>query len=283
MWTKRRTSLRLLAGLALAGLASFARAGDVPVQQPGVLRIAVYNDFAPYSAKGQGIDVDLGRALAEKLGLKPDFVWFSADDDMGDDLRNMVWKGHYLGTRPADVMMHVPVDTRLAQANKQVTIFAPYYLETLAVVRDPQRVPPVSGSAAVALEVFTREKIGVEVGSLADSFLLASLSGRIRDQVVHYRSVAKAVGGLRAGEVAAVMAPKAELEAALGSAPSPYAMGPVKMPEMRINGWALGLAVKADNPQLADTLGQAMAQLEMDGTVKQIFARHGVTHQTTGD
>lgn len=283
MWTKRRSSLRLLAGLALAGLTSFARAGDIPVQQPGVLRIAVYNDFAPYSAKGQGIDVDLGRALAEKLGLKPDFVWFSADDDMGDDLRNMVWKGHYLGTRPADVMMHVPVDTRLAQANKQVTIFAPYYLETLAVVRDPQRVPPVSGSAAVALEVFTREKIGVEVGSLADSFLLASLSGRIRDQVVHYRSVAKAVGGLRAGEVAAVMAPKAELEAALGSAPSAYAMGPVKMPEMRINGWALGLAVKADNPQLADTLGQAMVQLEKDGTVKQIFARHGVTHQTTGD
>ena len=44
-------------------------------------------------------------------------------------------------------------------------------------------VAPSCGSAAVALEVFTREKVGVETASLADSFLLTVLNGRLRDNV----------------------------------------------------------------------------------------------------
>jgi hypothetical protein len=44
---------------------------------------------------------------------------FPADEEVGDDLRNMVWKGHYLGYGPADVMLHVPVDNRLMNDNPQ--------------------------------------------------------------------------------------------------------------------------------------------------------------------
>ncbi len=33
------------------------------------LIVAVYKDFAPFSDDGEGIDVDIARALAEKLGL----------------------------------------------------------------------------------------------------------------------------------------------------------------------------------------------------------------------
>jgi hypothetical protein len=43
---------------------------------------------------------------------------------MGDDLRNMVWRGHYLGYGPADVMLQVPVDKFLAH-NPQVMILRP--------------------------------------------------------------------------------------------------------------------------------------------------------------
>ena len=42
------------------------------------------------------------------------------DENMNDDLRNMVWKGHYLGYGPADVMLHVPVDNRLMAENDKV-------------------------------------------------------------------------------------------------------------------------------------------------------------------
>lgn len=281
MWNKRRRLLACLGTLLLGASLPVWADNLEEVQQKKQLRIAVYKNFPPYSFQGKGIDVDLGLALAERLGVRPEVVWFSADEDMNDDLRNMVWKGHYLGTRPADVMMHVPVDQHLASQNDKVRIFGPYHVEALAVARNPARVPAMSGSAAVALEVFTREKVGVERTTLADAFLLGALNGRLRENVVHYGSVAEAAAGLKKGEVAAVMAPRTELEAALGNA-SPFPLGPVKMPELKIDNWALGMAVKADSPELADALAKALAELDKDGTVAKIFTRYGVSHQAAG-
>lgn len=288
MTKPRRWSPRLLPLLAagtalLLSLAGTALADDTTpegLQQKGQLRIAVYNDFPPYSYQGKGIDVDLATAIAGKLGLQPSIAWFNAGEEMGDDLRNMVWKGHYLGTRPADVMMHVPVDQRLAAANEQVNIFGAYHNESLAVARIPARVPPLTGSAAVALEIFTREKVGVERNTMSDAFLLGALNGRLRENVVHYNNVTLAAKGLQSGETAAVMAPRAELEAAFGK-DSKVVIGPVKMPELRIDNWALGMAVKADHKPLAMAIGKALAELQTDGTVGQIFARYGVTLKTS--
>lgn len=279
MKTERRHWLKALAALPL-GLALPALADDLDaIRKKGRLRIAVYNDFPPYSmAGGKGIDADLGRAIAEKLGLAAEIVGFNADEDMNDDLRNMVWKGHYLGAQPADLMLHVPVDEHLAKANDKVRIFAPYHRETLAVARDPARVPPLAGSAAVALEVFTRERVGVEGNSLADSFLLTALNGRLRDNVVHFKSVGEAAKGLQAGQVAAVVATRAELEAALREQ-TRFALEPTRFAEMAVDGWPLGMAVKAEERALAEAVAAAVAELKRDGTVAAIFKRHGVSYQ----
>src|ERR1035437_5370693 len=63
------------------------------IQHNGILSVALYNDFAPFSNNGKGIDVDLAHALAAKLGVKATPVWFNAGDDVDGDLRKMVWKG----------------------------------------------------------------------------------------------------------------------------------------------------------------------------------------------
>ncbi|MGP1615406.1 MAG: amino acid ABC transporter substrate-binding protein, partial [Pollutimonas bauzanensis] len=216
MSNKRRQFLKALAALPLAAqLPALADTQLDAIRQRGRLRIAVYNRFPPYSDAGRGIDVDLGKAIAGQLGLIPEIIGFRAGEEMGDDLRNMVWKGHYLRGEPADVMMHVPVDQLLAQANDKVLIFGQYHRESLAMARDASRVPPPNGSAAVALEVLTREKIGVEKDTLADSFLLGVLGGRLRSNVVHFLSVGEAAKALKEGTVAAVLAPRGELEAAL--------------------------------------------------------------------
>lgn len=272
----RRVWLKALAGVTLAA-ALPAAADDLEViRKRGRLRIAVYNDFPPYSAGGKGIDVDLGRAIASKLGLEAEIVGFNADEDMNDDLRNMVWKGHYLGTQPADLMLHVPVDEHLAKANDKVRIFGAYHRESIAVARDPARVPPLAGSAAVALEIFTREKIGVETASLADAFLLGVLNGRLRENVVHFPSVAAAAQALGAGQVAAVLAPRAELEAAL-QGQSRFAVEVARLAELKVAGWPLGMAVKAEEQALAEAIAKAVADLKRDGSIAAIFKRHGVT------
>lgn len=277
MKNKSLRALFLAAGLAAASIASAA--GDVPeTQTPGRLRVAVYADFPPYSAKGKGIDIDLGKELARRMGMEPEVIEYTADEDMSDDLRNMVWKGHYLGTRPADVMLHVPVDKHLAENNDQVRIFAPYHVESLAVARDPKRIPPVTGSAARALEAFTREKIGVETASLADDFLMSVMNGRLRENVMHFTTVAQAVQAMKQGQIGAVMAARTEVESAVGTGTA-YEISAVTMPELRIKGWALGLAVKAGNDPLAEALGKAMQEIDRDGTLAKIFTDNGVTLQ----
>ena len=273
-----------LAGILAFGL-SFAfpalADGLDSLRQKGRLRVAVYNDFPPYSFDGRGIDVEIGKALAERLGVQAEIAWFPADEDMSDDLRNMVWKGHYLGTQPADVMLHVPLDKHLAAQNDKVRIFAPYHVEALALARIPSRIAEPSGSAAVALDAFVREKVGVEVRSGSDGFLMSVLNGRLRENVVHYRSVTLAAAGLRAGEVAAVMAPRAELEAAL-KGDRTYPLSIIRMPELRTDHWPLAMAVKSDNSSLAEALTAAIIGLQQDGTVARIFNRYGVTHQLPG-
>jgi hypothetical protein len=111
------------------------------LRENGSIRIAVYRDFFPFSdqmgGRIQGIDLKVGQAVAEKLGLAVDVMELTADESVSDDLRNAVWKGHYLGGGTADVMMHVPVDHSLAEENNQVRILAPYYREELAIAYDP--------------------------------------------------------------------------------------------------------------------------------------------------
>lgn len=278
MKTDRRLWLKALAAAPLAAVLPALADDLATIRQRGRLRIAVYNDFPPYAmAGGKGIDADIGRAIAEKLGLAPEIVGFNADEDMNDDLRNMVWKGHYLGTQPADVMLHVPVDEHLARANDKVRIFGAYHRESLALARKPERVGALSGSAAVALEVFTREKIGVETASLADSFLLGVMNGRLRDNVVHFRSVAEAAKALADGQVAAVLAPRAELEAGL-KGQSGIALDTAKFAELKIDSWPLGMAVKAEEMALADAIGAAVADLKRDGSIAAIFKRHGISY-----
>lgn len=279
MKNDRRRWLKFLAAAPLAAALPARADGLAAVRQRGRLRIAVYNDFPPYSmAGGKGIDADLGRAIAARLGLAPEVVGYNADEDMNDDLRNMVWKGHYLGTPPADVMLHVPVDEHLAKANDKVRIFGAYHRETLALARNPQRVPALAGSAAVALEIFTREKVGVETATLADSFLLGVMNGRLRDNVVHFKTVGDAANGLADGRVAAVLAPRAELEAALRGKAG-FVLERPQLAELKIEGWPLGMAVKVEDAELAEAIARALAELKEDGTLAGIFRQHGISHQ----
>lgn len=280
MKTDRRRWLKALACAPFALSLPAVAEGLEGLRQRGRLRVAVYNDYAPYTLSGgQGIDADIARALAAKLGVTAEIVGYNSGEDMNDDLRNMVWKGHYLGMQPSDVMMHVPVDEYLAKANDKVRIFGPYHRETLAMARNPERVPkPPVGSAAVALETFTREKIGVEGRSLADSFLLSVLNGRLRENVVHFKSVAEAAKAMAEGKVAAVLAQRAELEDAC-KGQTGAVIDKANFPELKIDGWPLGMAVKAEEMELAQALAKAMVELKEDGSIAAIFKKHGISYQ----
>ncbi len=265
--------LALLAGAASADGGALQR-----ISEKGVLEVAVYGDFPPFSytedGKTRGIDVDIGHALAERLGVSASIRLVTPDENVEDDLRNNVWKGHYLGGGVADVMLHVPYDREFGVMNDRVTLIAPYYREQIVVGLDAR-----FGAHESALDVFTREKVGVELDTLADFYLLSVSNGAVRPNVVHYRNVGEATAALLRGEVAGVMAPRSEVEAGLGDRAGQYRLGPIQTPGLRQSGWDLGAAVKAGQEDLAETIDRAMAALRSEGVIQRIFASYGVTYQ----
>ncbi|MDN2713267.1 transporter substrate-binding domain-containing protein [Janthinobacterium sp. SUN118] len=246
------------------------RADWQKVQQSGSLKVAVYSEFAPFSDKGAGIDIDIAEALAKKLGLKLSLLPFPAGENLNDDLRNMVWKGHYLGYGPADVMLHVPVDKKLMADNDKVEIFAPYYVETVRLARRTQAVPQFDGVTSLA-----GKRIGVEKVSIAAMLMLGEDDGKYRDDVRIFDTAAEALQQLQAGQLDAVLANRSEIESVLKSDPA-FAVNEVAFARLPRAGWAVGLAVSRQQLDVGKLLLAAMNEMAVSGELKAIFEKHGV-------
>lgn len=269
---------RLLAGLL--GALGAAAAGPLAAQaEPkplerirarGRLVVGIYNDMPPFHVGGKGIDVDLAKALARSLGLEVSLLPFNADENMNDDLRNMVWRGHYLGYGPADVLLHVPVDRPLMQSNPRVEIFGPYFRERIVIARDLSQVPRMESLAA-----FRGKRIAVPGQSLSGWLLLGADDGAYRDQLLtKWKDGAEAAQALQRGEVAAAAGMASELESTLGT-DARFAIEPLPVPRMR-EGWVVGMAVKKDATDLAQALQAGLNQLMDSGELGRMFSAAGV-------
>lgn len=262
-----RAVMLLVLALALPA----ARADLDKIKQSGVLKVAVYKEMQPFSSQDGGIDVDIARALAAKLDVQVSLLPFEAGENLNDDLRNMVWKGHYLGYGPADVLMHVPVDKQLMAENKRVSIFAPYYRDRVRLVRDARRIPTCE-----SVDCLVGKKVGAEKISIAAVLLLGEQDGKVRDSVKIYDTAAAALAALKAGELDAVLANQSEIEGAVRG-DSNFPLTDLSFPRLPRQGWIVGMAVKKDNEALAQALQAAANDLEASGEMAKIFAKYGVS------
>ena len=270
----RRGVLRAL-GAAAIGMAAGAGAAEVSlaaVKSRGTLVAAVYRDMPPFHEQGKGIDVDVAAALAEALGVKLSLLPFPAGEDMGDDLRNMVWKGHYLGYGPADVMLHVPVEAPLMQANPQVRIFAPYWRDRVMIARRVDQLPHLE-----TLAQLNGKSVAVPGQTLAGWLMIGADGGAYRQQLTTtWKDGVEAAQALRRGEFAAAAGLGSELESVLGGDPR-FVIAPLPTLSNSRGGWAVGLAVKKDAADLAEALQRAMDGLVADRRLQQIFSKGNVT------
>ena len=282
MWRSDRKPLLaglLAALLALTGTPAQAEALE-GVRETGALKVAVYRDFPPFSYRGEqgrytGVDVELARAIAREMGVGLELMLLTPDENMEDDLRNAVWKGHYLGGGTADVMMHVPTDPAFAADNDQVHIFGDYFREEIAIAHNTVQLP----SVASAIDL-SDARVGVELDSVSDFYLSSSYKGRLRANALRYRDTVTAVEALRRGEVAAVMAPRAQIEGALTAAgvAGDYPVKPMPLSGLYRSSWQVGMAVRRDSPALRDALAAALEALRARGELPSVFEAHGVTY-----
>lgn len=250
------------------------------IRASGMLKVAVYKDDAPFSSGPvsdmKGLDVSLAEALARQMQLKLTLLPFDAGENMGDDLRNMVWKGHYLGYGPADVMLQVPADRYLANANPQVVILSPYMRQSLVLLHDTRRLAEVASP-----DDLKGVPLAAERGTGAASVLMGHGGGQLREQVSIYASGVEAAQAVLDGRAAAAFVTRAQAESALASAPSAAANARISKisfsNSVADSGWPVGMAIKASNKELGAALEVAMKALRDSGELLAIFKQHGLT------
>ncbi len=276
--------VRVLAALVLLAACGPLRAELLPnhptydeIIERGTLEIAVYKDFPPFSSResGQlvGVDIDLGRAIAEKLGVRAVFRELPPGETVADDLRHAIWKGHYLGMPINDLMLHVPTEREFARRNEMVVIFGSYFQEQLVLARNT-----IKTGETPTLAVYRYEKIGVEIDSLPSFFLTAFGGGTLRQNVVHYPGVGAAVEAMLNEEVAAVFAPRSQIEAALGNPPEKYRIDTVLAPGLAKDRWNLGVAVSIQNRQLGYAIDDILTSMLNNGEIEALFERYGLSY-----
>ena len=257
------------------------------VTESGYIEIAVYSNFPPYSFLDEkkqpaGIDIELGKLIAAELGVEARWFWLTADETLEDDLRNAVWKGHYLNKRVADLMLRVPYDREYSYAidgygapkHNMVVMFAPYHREQWALARDLDKVGDVRN-----LAIFQYQKIGVEIDSLPDTFLSSVYQGRLRSQVVHYSAISQALAALEAGELSGVAGMRSQIEWGLVEAGKKYDISAEGLEQLGKKSWDIGMAVKHTHRQLAYAIEAIIEGLVKNDGLNSLFDRFGVDYE----
>ncbi|MFZ5459095.1 substrate-binding periplasmic protein [Stutzerimonas stutzeri] len=288
---------RLFLALWLTLCCALARADVVRVRafddiiESGVLKVAMYENFPPYSyqqdGQPRGVDFELAQKLAEGLGLKLEVLWVTPDETLDDDLRNFIWKGHYLRRDVlADVMLRVPYDREFSYKrnelgeliNELVVMFGPYQRERWQTAYDVRRIEDVPSVA-----VFQYHPIGVEVDSVPSFYLSSVFEGRLAKNLHHYPSVQQAFAALKGGEVDATMAMRGEIEWLMAQAgDSHLKLAENAYPNMGKQVWDLGMAVHESNRQLAYALEEVLEPLILEGGMEKLYAKHGLHYELPG-
>lgn len=288
---------RLFLALWLTLCCALAQADVVRVRafddiiESGVLKVAMYENFPPYSyqqdGQPRGVDFELAQKLAEGLGLKLEVLWVTPDETLDDDLRNFIWKGHYLRRDVlADVMLRVPYDREFSYKrnelgeliNELVVMFGPYQRERWQTAYDDRRIEDVPSVA-----VFQYHPIGVEVDSVPSFYLSSVFEGRLAKNIHHYPSVQQAFAALKEGEVDATMAMRGEIEWLMAQAgDSHLKLAENAYPNMGKQVWDLGMAVHESNRQLAYALEEVLEPLILEGGMEKLYAKHGLHYELPG-
>jgi len=266
---------------------AFSRSYDDIIESDEIV-IAVYSDFQPFSyidnGKEKGVDVDLAHNIAKKLGVKLRLRWMTADENADDDLRNNLWKGHFLNRTVADLMLRVPYDRDYSLlrddigelVHQHVHMFAPYHTESWQIIFNSKKIDSVETMA-----VFQYHDIGVEVDSIPQFYLTSAFQGRMRERAKQYPSLSEAISAMTESKVDAVMGLTSQISHYQGElSKTNYPLAKNAFPMIGRQQWDIGMAVKADYRQLAYAVADIVESMDKKGDIERIFAKYNAIYKT---
>jgi polar amino acid transport system substrate-binding protein len=284
MWPRPKNgfSYALLALIAasgatfLAALSAAARPLDEVVAAKS-LRVVAYLDNAPFSwddhGTVRGIDADIARAIAHELGVTCELILRMQGENADDDLRANVWRGPLTGGGVGDLMMHVPIDREFTLRNREAVIGGPYFQERIALAIHPE----ITGKNP-SFDVFKTQKIGVQLATVSDYFLMSYEDGALIDNVVHHVKPRDGASQFKTKAISALMGVRSNIEALLHDAGVRPVLIEPPMDGIVRTQWTVGMAWKENSRDLGYAIEGALEKLKERGEIKRIFARYGVTY-----
>jgi len=246
------------------------------IQDRGWIEFAVYENFPPYSweenGKPKGVDIEIGRIIADALEVKPRFNFVAAGENLEADLRNNVWKGPLVSGRVSNVMLHVPYDSEFACRVEQVVFTGQMYAESIAIAYRKDAYPEEKPIPAY----FRFDTVAVENDTIADFYLSRLAGGQLLDKIRRFPDYSSAMAALANGEVKAAMGPRAQLEHGLTDATD---LHEPPLPGFGRGAWTLGVAVRHSWRPLAYAVDYAIEDALADGRIEAAFAAYGLTFQ----
>ncbi|MGF6899692.1 cystine ABC transporter substrate-binding protein [Paraburkholderia sp. GAS348] len=246
----------LLKKMLVAGLigASFtavtAHADDLldQVKQRGTLRVGLEGTFPPFNSKAPsgelvGYDVDIAKAVAAKLGVKPEFV-------------TTEWSGIIAGLQANkfDVIVN---QVGITDARKQALDFSPPYTYSAAQLiqrKDDTR-------QFKSLDDLKGKKLGVGLGT---NYMDMAKSVQGID-VKTYPGAPEYLRDLAAGRLDAALNDRLMLAYLMKNSQLPLRTGATVGA-----GNPSGIPFRKGNPKFAKAIDDAMSQLQADGTFSKI-------------
>jgi len=271
--------------ILLLSTISYARSID-DIKDSGEIIIAVYENFPPYSFiennEVKGIDVDLGKEIANSLNVKVKWYFTGSDETLSDDLRNTIWKGNLIHKTKADVMFRVPYDydyLRMTDIStgeletENVSIKGPYQSERWIIATNKKTIPKIN-----TLATFAYHKIGVEVDTLPDLHLSGFARGLFRNNIKHYTNINEAIDDFKAGRIDALAGLKSQLEYLLE-----YHKNKDKyfltddIPQMK-SKWDLATATSSKYRELSYHIDGVIQKAYENKKIEQIFKKYNVEY-----
>jgi len=247
-------TLLLMSSILFAG--SRRDSGSMTIRQ-GVLTIGIEIGYPPMEYYGpdgvtpMGFDIEMGKAIAEKLGLRAEFV-------------DTAWDGIFAGVETGryDVIISSVTITpaRLVTHN----FSKPYLANSLAMV-------VMRGSSVTARSPY--ECTGLDIAFQADTtsdFFMQNLANEtgLRYNPRRYEKVMSCFDELRLGRVDAIITDLIVANDYIAWTNNPYEVVWIS-PEPEI----FGICIKNGNDALTDAINKALEELFDDGTMQRISMR----------
>lgn len=208
-----------------------------------------FTEYPPMGFKENGeitgFDIDIARAVGEKLGVDVEFVYIDWDAKVLElDAGNidMIWNGL----------------TITADREKEILFSKPYFNNRIVILT-------LADSKINSISDLQDKNVGVELQSSGQSALEKSDVFVSIKEMVKYTTITEAVLDLKAGGIDAIVADEIFARYAISKDAGAY-----KIPEDVFNSENYGIGFRLEDVALRDKIDQIIDELAEDGTALEI-------------